>query len=242
MFLAGRQTRFFVCLFLLSHFHTFSPDHQNPCPRSFCFLDPRVEHEDDGLFYHLHLPTFTLSYFLTLLYTIPMFRDLVSYLVLILVPVISLTIAIAPFVWVKRKITHSHLHTFTPSNVPTVPPSHTHPWISTPRLTARLWLAFVIGLVGNVVWWWLVGDVINSERISMYLWGTNDDGIMFSFFLYSFFVVITPFIFYKLKHGHFSRKAIVYNIIVSLIVAGLVLGVWILLAINAYRGIFEQLN
>jgi len=87
----------------------------------------------------------------------------------------------------------------------------------------------------------LVDKSIN-EYTSIYLLGTNDTGIMFGFFLYSFFIVTTPFIFYKFKYGHFSGKAIVYNIILSLIVAGLVLGAWILLAIKAYQEMFYQLN
>lgn len=173
-----------------------------------------------------------------------MFRDLVSQLVLILVPVISLTIAIAPFIVVKKRLKNEQVNKLTSGRVTLTEDKvgpYPRPSASNPRISALSWGAFVIGLVGNVVWIWLF-DKITNDNISIYLRGTDDSGIMFSFFLYSFFIVITPFIFYKLKHGHFSGKAIVYNLIVSLLTAGIVLGVWIVLAVNAYRGIFEQLN
>ena len=208
-----------------------------------------------------------------------MFRDLVSYLVLILVPVVSLAIAIVPFVVVKNKLkslfpsviasdrkgakqSHSDAQneiafgrrsqndyfgevgsSKTPRN-DSVEETGTYPRpsASNPRVSALSWGAFVIGLVGNVVWWWLIFLTLNNEKASIYLGGAEVMGTVFGFTLYSIFIITTPFIFYKMKHGHFSGKAVVYNLIVSLLTAGIVLGIWIVLAVIAYRGLFEQLT
>lgn len=174
-----------------------------------------------------------------------MFRDLVSYSVLILVPAVSLVIAVVPFIVVKKRLKSKQVSklesgqvTLTEGEVGPYP----RPSASNPRVSALSWGAFFVGLIGNVVWWWLISVTLNTSKTSIYLKGAETDGIMLGFFLYSFFVVITPFIFYKIKHGHFTGKAIVYNLIVSLLTAGVVLGVWIVLAVIAYRGLFEQLN
>ena len=104
-----------------------------------------------------------------------------------------------------------------------------------------LWLAFLIGLVGNVGWWWVVDSIIN-ERISIYFQGANDSGIMFAFFLYSFFLLLTPFLFFKLHYHTFTKQRIIATVLLTILAIALLVGVWIVLFAIAIRGIFYQLN
>lgn len=142
-------------------------------------------------------------------------RTLLSYFVLIFVPVVSLAIAILPYWWVKK---HYKLVQWK-----------------------HLWIALSAGIVVNVGWWWVIFSITN-ERISIYLLGTESDGVLLSFFLISFFIIITPFIFTKLHYGSFTAKRTIMSILIAVLTAGFVLGIWLALAIVGYRGIFYQLN
>jgi nitrate reductase gamma subunit len=92
--------------------------------------------------------------------------------------------------------------------------------------------------VGNVAWWWVV-DSITNDKIAIYLNGMIDSGIMFGFFFYSLFFLLTPFIFFKLKYSHSSKAQMAAVIGLTIVSIAIVAGVWILLFAIAIRGLMN---
>ena len=119
-----------------------------------------------------------------------MIRTLISWLALILIPVISLGFAVTPYVWVKKR--------------------------KQPVLWRHLWAAFLIGLVGNIGWWWVVLDLFPS-KISFYIQGFESGGLAISSCIIVLFISATPFVFYKLKYNHLRIMQVVYTIILGII-------------------------
>ncbi|MEW6611019.1 MAG: hypothetical protein AB1352_05385 [Patescibacteria group bacterium] len=126
-----------------------------------------------------------------------MLQEILSYSVLILIPLITLIIVVFPYWWVYKR-------------------QH-------PVLKRHLWSAFIAGFGGVIGWWWLI-DIWNNERISIYLWGTDTDGILLAFLLYSLFLPLTPFLFSAVRSSRFSK--IVIRLLISIAISLYVIFMW----------------
>jgi len=133
-------------------------------------------------------------------------RSLLSYAVLVLVPAISLVIAILPYWWVKK---------------------HCQPvqW-------QHLWLALLIGLVGNVGWWWAMVHI--PYKVSRILGGVEIESMLLSIVVVTIFYFFLPFVFAKLKGVSFHTKSVLICTLCSLTVGAAEIALLIFLFIYGW--------
>ena len=188
-----------------------------------------------------------------------MLRTILSYSVLVLIPAVSLAIAVAPYWWVKRRRDSPRS-----SSVIARQPKPASPTsqggqsrfarvteiaassldnLGTPRNDIswkHLWLAFGVGLAGNVAWWWVIFEL--PSKISSFIHEVELSGFLFGLLFYAIFIALLPFIFFRLKYHRLNVKQIIYCIILSLLVLSLEIGGGIILFFIGWNRLFYAFN